>query len=402
MTPSEDTLAQLSALLDGELPMDQAEALRARIQAEPELAAAWNALMDLDAGLADLEQAPPPLELDARVLEQAKGLEPKPLKTGPLLDVPAAKGAPKWAWGLLAAGLLLAATPLLALTDWAQPAPPTLHQASGQQVVHGPALVLLPDGRELAVSGRVSISVEPPAPLPRVEGQEVEMNPKMLLAAAAGAAITVAVYEGSATLSGPEGTQVLEAGDSSRVGPDRARVTSPVPRGAELAEGTPQAEPEGAPESTEALKGELERLQLQNDFLQGQLTAMGATPNPWPEALDAAFTPEAFEDTVSGALADFPDVELLDVDCSEYPCVAIFEDQGVEKGRESMEAFRTATTDALGGDLNSSAWGAQIETDQGSRYVEVWALTPDTDMNSGNARLDLRAKDLLQEELDRE
>jgi hypothetical protein len=52
-------------------------------------------------------------------------------------------------------------------------------------------------------------------------------------------------------------------------------------------------------------------------------------PTPFPEDLPAAFTPEGFRANVQAAVrACELDLAVLDVDCSEYPCFAIFEPTG--------------------------------------------------------------------------
>ena len=198
------THEDLSRLLDAELDFEQAKQLRRDLDTEPELAARWEKMLRLDADLSALNDPPAPPHLDQSILENAPA---------PKVMAPQGQPSKRWAYALLAAGVLLAATPLLALTDWAQE-PAEFAMASGSQWVNGTTQVRLPDDRTLQVDGRALILVDAPTPLPRGWAQEGEMNPQVLLAAAAGAAITITVYAGRATLHGPDGDVEVAAGES--------------------------------------------------------------------------------------------------------------------------------------------------------------------------------------------
>lgn len=368
----------LSRLLDAELDHEQATALRQDIDRDPELAARWEAMLGLDADLSALDDTPAPAHLDAAILQNAPADEATPAPSPP---------SKTWAYVLLAAGLLLAATPLLALTDWAQE-PTELAIASGSQWVDGPAYVLLPDGQTLSVDGRALISVEPPAPLPRVWEQEDEMNPKILLAAAAGAAITVAVYEGGAALKGPGGEVELQAGETHST-PARAPKAGPAdtPPRMSLSEKEIQV-----PEEVQA---ELDKLRLQNQFLEGQLSANGIRANEWPEDLPAHLEPETFRATMESKIGDYPDLKLMDVDCSEYPCVALIEDLSDEPDRMNMEPMREAVHQGIDGELDSRVSGGLFQDGEEVRYIEAWALlAPGADEGTA-ARTDMRAQEIL-------
>lgn len=369
----------LSRLLDAELDHEQATALRQDIDADPELAARWEAILGLDADLSALNDTPAPAHLDAAILENA--------------PVPEAIEAPSppsktWAYALLAAGLLLAATPLLALTDWAQD-PQELAMASGSQWVQGPALVRLPDGQSVEVDGQALISVEPASPLPRVWEQEDEMNPKILLAAAAGAAITIAVYEGRAVLDGPDGERELSEGQTHS---SPARAPKATPRDTPPRSGTQAASETELPADVQE---ELDKLRLQNQFLEGQLSANGIRANEWPEDLPVHLEPETFRATMEAKLADFPDLKLMDVDCGEYPCVALIEDLSEEPDRMNMEPMREAVQEAINSDLDSRVSGGTFQTGEEVRYIEVWALLAPGADEGTEARTDMRAQEIL-------
>jgi len=99
------TETELMRLLHGELPAEQAGALRARLEREPELAAAWERLERTWTGLELPPAAAPPPGLAQRVLARARR------EAGPAGGRLAWSAAPTWvracAAAALAAGLAL-------------------------------------------------------------------------------------------------------------------------------------------------------------------------------------------------------------------------------------------------------------------------------------------------------
>ena len=369
----------LSRLLEAELDFEQAKRLREDLETDPELAARWERLLSLDADLSALDEQPAPPHLDQAILENAPATE---------VSEPPAAPSKRWAWVLLAAGLVLAASPLLALTDWAQESP-ELAVASGSQWITGPSTVLLPDDKMLEVNGRVLLSVEPPAPLPRVLAQEEEMNPKILLAAAAGAAITITVYEGGAILNGPEEVVALTAGETHR---SPARGTTAEPQAA-----VPQLiiESPSPAELPAEVQKELDQLRLKNQFLEGQLTASGARPNDWPEDLPAYLEPDGIRALMESKLTEFPHLKLMDVDCSEYPCVMVIEDFSENPDTVNLVPMRQAVHEDFDSDLDSRVTGGSFQVGTDPRYIEVWALMVSGADEATTARTDVRSKELL-------
>ncbi|MEY3212011.1 MAG: hypothetical protein RIT28_2492, partial [Pseudomonadota bacterium] len=69
---SESTYEALSRLLDGDLPPDEAEALRARVHAEPALAEALGRLRALGEAVAALPEVSPPPALNTAVLRRVR------------------------------------------------------------------------------------------------------------------------------------------------------------------------------------------------------------------------------------------------------------------------------------------------------------------------------------------
>ena len=161
---------------------------------------------DLDALLRALPAtAPVPPGLDDAVLAT-------------LARAPASSAIPRLAIAaaiLLGVGLGALAGPVL------RPAP-TLLLTRGSQLVEGRALVLAGD-RQVRIDGRARVSVEPPEGLAR-EGEQEAHNAMLdsthAIAALAGSFITVAVYQGFATVSEPgEAPITVSAGEEHTVGP---------------------------------------------------------------------------------------------------------------------------------------------------------------------------------------
>jgi anti-sigma factor RsiW len=92
------TEIELMRLLHGELPAEQARALRARLESEPELAAAWARLEGTWSGLELPPAAPAPPAFAQRVLAEARR------QAGPAGRLSWAT-APRWARATAAAAL---------------------------------------------------------------------------------------------------------------------------------------------------------------------------------------------------------------------------------------------------------------------------------------------------------
>ncbi|MFT5680892.1 MAG: hypothetical protein ACI8RZ_001798 [Myxococcota bacterium] len=299
-----DIYTDLSRLLDGELGEDAAEALRARIEADPELSAVWEAMSALPDGLSDLPTPPPPPALDAAVLRQLTA--PKRVR-----------------WPMALGALAAAALALLVL--WPTP-PGRVILLSGQQLVEGDVVVETAAAM-IAVDGRALISVEPADARLRDGGQEVEnMNASHLIAAAAGAVITIAVYEGSAVVSGDTAPVTLSAGDRHTIheAPERQAVHHVVGE----PDATAAISTEGLPAEVVDYIAQLERenqvLHLERNLQEGALEAVEGTPQSWDDREVAdAYQPESFDQALAAALDGSEDLELIGTDCEEYPCLAV-------------------------------------------------------------------------------
>lgn len=310
-----DLHEQLSRLEAGDLPADEAEALRARIRNEPEVAATHEQLTRLLRALPDLEDGPPPPHLHDRILARTHGAEPEP--------VAAPRPVRSWAWP---AALVAAACALL-VVRWVTLPAPAITLVEGRQHLDGQALVLAP-GARIEVDGEAVISVEPGTGSPRRSRQEDIMDKNHLLAAAAGSAITVVVLQGSAVIwpdaADTEPVHVAE-GQTHTVG--EARRTAEVRRPAAAA--PDRLDPETAAYISE-LEDKVAALSFENSLVHGQLETHRGTPVEWPAEVSALVSPEGFTATIEDVLANHPGLTLEAIDCAEYPCIAKITASGTE------------------------------------------------------------------------
>lgn len=328
---------ELSRLLDGELPPEEAAALRRRIAQEPALEAEWARLQWICRSLGALAVEPPPPGLDARVLGAAKR------EVGPEVPPPP-PGRERWrrrvagvGWAL-AAGLLVT----LALPRGA----PELTLLSGAELVDGELAVYAGDLR-VDVDGRVRVEVEPAA------GGALGTGPR----------VTLTVYEGRAVVRGssPEPVEVT-AGESRRFGEPPSATAAPraaAPRH----------------DAGEELRRRLAVLELENAVLRGQLQHREGSALPFPEALPAVYTTAGFPEATRRVVGGLPDTRLVESDCEEFPCVAIF--RTGSGGDAWNAALQQVVAEVYGED--SAVFLAAMQDDRlGATWTAV-AVTPTGD-----------------------
>lgn len=346
---SDALLVRLSMLLDGALPEDEAAHLRARIASEPEVAEAWAVLLGLPPALGGLPDAvPPPPALDAAVLAA-------------VTTAPRRRRRRWWpAAAVAAAGIGL-------WLSWPVAEPVTLTLVAGQQTVEGEVTVLAAHV-PVAVSGRADIFVEPQSGWTREPQQEDEGMVRMISAMGAGVLVTVAVYEGAAVVSPPgEAPVTVAAGEQHSVSMEAERPALLQERQARrpAAEGG-EAVSEELSAYIDDLEAEVAALRLERDMQQGALRAMEGEQQPWPPDIAPQYEPEAFSASMSAFAEAHPDLDLLGVDCDEYPCLAMFESHSESEdwGREIGEQLEGEWgTEAEG--ANVSMWASINESESG-------------------------------------
>jgi len=294
---------ELSRLAEGELTEPEAETLHQRIAEEPELKAAWEALTALPEAFDDLLAEAVPPSLDDLII----GQPPAARRRWP--------AAVPW---LLAAALLL----WIVMPRSEQ----ELLLITGTERVSGEMTVLA--GSTLVdVDGVVEISVEPSDTLKRaIQSGGEPMNKRDLLTGLAGAAVTVFVLEGSALVwdGGDANATTVSEGETVRFGQPKEE---PARRLVAL------ATPENSADDSETLREENADLSMRVKFLERivddlQIEYLGEAID-WPDEISEAIEPARFEEEIGDILKDCgAEVEVVDVECSEPPCVAIVRSGG--------------------------------------------------------------------------
>ena len=315
MSPSLDEA--LSALLAGDLPADEAAALRARIDTEPEVAQAWAEMQQL---LADLDALPP---------DHPELLAP-PVRIRP---VPANRS---WGW---AAAVAAVAAVLVAWLSLGAGSPEVI-VGSGETLLDG-QLSLMAGDVSIDLDGRALISVEPVGPVVRGEQHtfpEDPMNRTAILAGLAGVAVTVTVYEGTARVHAHEGeapvTVTPGAPHHVRGGvPAVAALPGPGPaRDAAL-----EARVEALQAELATIEGELATERFGAAITRGQLKAEQGEPSEWPDEASDALREERIRDELATRLDELEGFGVQEVDCYEFPCIVALhytgDDDTLEWGR---------------------------------------------------------------------
>jgi hypothetical protein len=129
-------------------------------------------------------------------------------------------------------------------------------------------------------------------------------------------------------------------------------------------------------------------------------------PVPFPEGLPPIYTAAGFEGAVRQALAECPDAEvrLAKVDCSEYPCFALFSQPrgGMNHSVDGLArcpGWTSRFTNPMHGQANSS-----FMTDDGPAEWSLLAPTPegveDADPENAGKRWEVRRDEAVQALMD--
>ena len=101
----------------------------------------------------------------------------------------------------------------------------------------------------------------------------------------------------------------------------------------------------------QSLEDKVDELEMQNTLITAQLAGTGGQALAWPPDIAAAFQDEGFREAIQKAAEADDGVELADVDCSEYPCMAYFEIADPEQGmHERIKGVTGALQEGLGGE----------------------------------------------------
>lgn len=155
-----------------------------------------------------------------------------------------------------------------------------------------------------------------------------------LLSGMGGFFLAVVLYEGAALVSDPTLTELPAV---VRVQPGVEPLTSIEP-------GHPPSPGDATLRSTQAELDETRQRLLAEkfagDLLRGQLARHEGRPSPWPdEGVPRDFEPDHFEDRLTELLAAREDLEVHQVDCAEYPCIAVLRYTGETDGDWAAAAY---------------------------------------------------------------
>lgn len=356
---------RISAWLDGDLDGAAADAVRARIAEDPAFARQVDAMRALRATLDALPDEAPPPALDRRVLARVRG----PRR-----------------WPLAVVGGLVAAA-ALAL---AWPTAPARVLVAGTEWVAGQGEVDAGDVR-VAIDGVAWVTVEPAGRAARVEGAEGLMDRTHVAAAIGGAVVTVGVLAGSAVVIRPGVDVAVAAGDRWTSAPPAAAAPPAGPREGEAPAATIarlSRELDAARADLAAAEAALGEARLGATVAQGQLAFERGEPVPWPDDLPDGFRPAAYEATVRAEVAKIPGATLLDLDCAEFPCIAIIQSPSTEPG---WPEHLRPITDALaaGARVNTSLSASQWNDGQRDVAAAAVAVSPE---GHGGPDVDTRTK----------
>lgn len=378
----------LSRLLDGELPPEEAARLQARIAAEPALAAAWEQLQALPSALGALPLLEPPPGLFAPRAAPAPLPEPAPA------PLPAPAPRLRWPQGRLALGLAAAAGLLVALLQ--PPAPARLTQHSGVQQIDG-VVELVAGGYPIHIDGVARIQVEPPTSTARGGvTEESPMSRSHALSALAGAVVTIAVYEGTAILEGPEGPTTLQAGETQTLSAPQGDEGPAVARRSQ--QRGPTSDPAELQAELSELREENARLRTEAEIARGQLSTHEGQPQPWPADLPADYRPAAWEARVRAVVATVPGVEVDRVDCEEFPCITVLKAAGGQPGDKRFEGLLESLAPRDSGNA-VAAWASEQQGRDDAEPTQLFALVniPGEAMNPD---VQLRTKHRVDEALE--
>ncbi len=160
------------------------------------------------------------------------------------------------------------------------------------------------------------------------------------------------------------------------VGSDPPGSACPT-RHPDLARGPASPPPANLPAALariDALEREIAALELERDLQAGALVQVEGQPQPWPEGLHPAYAEPAFTRTVQAALAADPELELLGVDCAEYPCIALVRSFGDEGGAGPKALGERLGEQLAAQGLSDPGVGLWVSREQGPEGTEPLTL----------------------------
>ncbi len=151
----------------------------------------------------------------------------------------------------------------------------------------------------------------------------------------------------------------------------------------------------------DALAAEVERLQLESTLARGQLAHYEGEALPWPEDLPEGLSATGFEAAMQAAEAEMEHGELVEVDCGEFPCVAIFESgaEGDDWHRGMVDVLPGGEDLGVEGELGTMVWASEAEGAEGRARLLGVSMVPEGQLDEdARTRLEFRAGMLLEDQ----
>lgn len=183
------------------------------------------------------------------------------------------------------------------------------------------------------------------------------MQKSTILAAAAGAVITVTMYEGTAAVRGDgEGIEIA-AGDSRSFPTARGpAVVAVAPDASDEERGRAMRERLAAlSEEVAAIEDELATERFAGQLVEAELERLQGKPSEWTATVPAGLRPDVFENELLPKLADLPGFELAHIDCSEYPCFAAYAYSGDDRTLDWGADLREVVSDWADGQIDDAS-----------------------------------------------
>lgn len=140
----------------------------------------------------------------------------------------------------------------------------------------------------------------------------------------------------------------------------------------------------------DAAETELDTLELQERLLRSQLSLIGGLPSEWTDDIGPEWREDAVREALSAADERVEHAWIVEVDCSEYPCIAIVEHDGptLAAPGTSVSDVKPLVADWPG---RTRVTGSEVQGSDGShRGFGVIALYGDGIPDATGLRTDVR------------
>lgn len=206
------------------------------------------------------------------------------------------------------------------------------------------------------------------------------MNKQTLLAAVAGATVTIAVMQGTAMVHNGDASAAvpLQAGEQhTTTGTRAARPQATGPRAAkavgdELAGRIAELEAE-----REAIQAKLKELSFENALTRGQLYQHEGEASEWPEGVHEVYQPSVLEQAVRSHIEGLEGVSLAQIECAEFPCVVAIQSETMAEGwDEAIKGSLAPLMEEIGTDGSVSTNTSVFRSnDLEARYI-IFGASP--------------------------